>query len=481
MNIARACSLDHFSLASLAALALVGLSGCVSSNFEQNLARTNQETARFTGGRLALARTDEDHARRYETATELLARPLEQSQAVQLALANSPALQALLAQHGADAAHAAQTGRMSNPVFSFERLLTGNELEFTRSLSFGLLDLFTLPMRKELAERQIEQERLRLASRVVDQITQVRQAWVRAVAARQTLRYAGQVYESAEASAELARRMQAVGNFSRLERARQQAFYADAGTQLAASRYVATAASEELGRQLGLTASQIQELKLPDRLPDLPKQPMQPAEVGEAASQGRLDVRLAQAELDAYARAQGLIGITSVTDMELTVIRDTKFDNADGLSTVGPGYEVTLRLPLFDWGDLQRDASKAQLLASAQRLDATLRAAGSDVRESYAAYRTSYDMARHQSEEVVPLRKIISEENLLRYNGMLIGVFELLADAREQVSAVMATIAAEQQFWLSDAALQAALIGRPAVSALGSASSALADSGDGLH
>ena len=57
--------------------------------------------------------------------------------------------------------------------------------------------------------------------------------------------------------------------------------------------------------------------------------------------------------------------------------------------------------------------------------------------------------------------KVIADENVLRYNGMLIGVFELLADARDQVATVQAAIDAEQQFWLADAALQASVIGRP--------------------
>ncbi|MCP6559412.1 hypothetical protein NL501_29760, partial [Klebsiella pneumoniae] len=62
--------------------------------------------------------------------------------------------------------------------------------------------------------------------------------------------------------------------------------------------------------------------------------------------------------------------------------------------------------------------------------------ARSEVREAYAGYRTAFDIARHYRDEVVPLRKRISDENLLRYNGMLIGVFELLADARAQVAGV---------------------------------------------
>ncbi|MBP0625094.1 TolC family protein [Cupriavidus consociatus] len=463
------------------ALTVIALSGCAGASLEQSLSRTNEEAASFTGGQLALAKTQEDENARKKAATELLARPLGQEAAVQLALANSPALQALLAQHAADTARAAKAGRLPNPIFSLQRLRVGDVLELDRMISIGLLDLLTLPLRQQVAGQQIEQERLRLTSDVVDQVSRVRQAWVRAVAAQQSLKYAGQVYESAEASAELSRRMQAVGNFSKLQRARQQAFYADAGTQLAVAHYAATAAREELVRQLGLTEGQAQELKLPERLPDLPREPLQPAEVGQTASRGRLDVRLAQAQFDTAARDRGLVRVTSITDIELGGIRNTISNGADGSKATERDYEFALRLPLFDWGDLQRDAANGQVLASAQRLDATLRAAGSSLRQSYAAYRTTYDIARHQRDEVVPLRKTISDENLLRYNGMLIGVFDLLADAREQVNAVMAEISAEQQFWLADAALRAELIGRPMASPVTPTSSATAGSADTSH
>ena len=90
-----------------------------------------------------------------------------------------------------------------------------------------------------------------------------------------------------------------------------------------------------------------------------------------------------------------------------------------------------------------------------------VRSATSQLRESYSAYRTAYNVARHYRDEVVPLRKIMAEENLLRYNGMLIGVFELLADTRDQISSVVTAINAYQQFWLADAALSASMTGKP--------------------
>ena len=171
----------------------------------------------------------------------------------------------------------------------------------------------------------------------------------------------------------------------------------------------------------------------------------------------------------------------SFTDIELGVVRSTHFDDAAGTRTTGRGVEISMRLPVFDWGDAQRDALDAQMLGLANRLEATVRAAGSNLREAYSAYRTTYDIARHYRDEIVPLRKTIADENVLRYNGMLIGVFELLADSRDQIGSVIAAIGAQQQFWLADAALQASIMGRPAQAPVAVAGSAAKGGRDGAH
>jgi outer membrane protein TolC len=442
-------------------VATLGLSGCASYNLNQGLDRVNRNASSFTQGELSLAKSKEERDKRLAATTQLLAKPVGQKEAVQLLLANSPAFQALLAQNWAEAANAAQSGRISNPTFAFESVVTGSESELNRFFSFGLLDLITLPQRSAIADYRVEQAQIRMTSEVVDQVTRVRQAWVRAVAAEQSYRYAGQVLASAEASAELARRMESVGNFNKLTRARHQAFYADAATQMATAKQVAVSRKEELVRLLGLDDAQTKQIVLPERLPSLPKQPMSPEDVAKQVNQERLDVQQAKAALNAAAKAQGLNRVTSLTDIELSVRRGSVSDSSTSSYSSRRGYEVGVKLPIFDWGDLQRDAMNAQTLAAANQLEATVRAAGSSLRENYAAYRTAYDISRHYKDEVIPLRKVISEENVLRYNGMLIGVFELLADSRDQMGAVIAAIAAEQQFWLADAALQATLIGRP--------------------
>jgi outer membrane protein TolC len=404
----------------------------------------------------------------------LLAQPLSMEGSVQLALAQSPALQTLLAQGWSDMTAAEQQGRIANPVFTFERVRLGSELELGRLLSFGLLDLLTLPQRRAVAGNRVAQSQVQLAAGVVEQVSSVRQAWVQAVAAKQKLTYATQVKDAAEASAELARRMQQVGNFSKLQRARQHAFYADATAQLALAQHAATATREALVRRLGLDEGQAAQLQLPDRLPDLPKEPKAPTDVSAAAMQQRLDVRLARLQLEGAGKAQGLELANALFDTELGVRHDTVFDHDERANR--RGFELSIRLPIFDGGAAARAAMNAQTLAAAARYESAVRGATSHLRESYSAYRTAYDVARHYRDEIVPLRKTMADENLLRYNGMLIGVFELLADTREQIASVMAAIDAQQQFWLADAGLAASVLGKPlAMAAPAPAAGARAD------
>ena len=442
-------------------LATLMLAGCATVNIDQALREANDSSSAFTQGKLELSRSAAQQQARARLASELLASPLGMHDAVQLALSNSPAVQTLLAQSWYDMAQADQTGRLANPVFSFERLQLRNELELGRLLSFGLLDLLTLPQRQRISQSQIAQVKIQLASRVVEQVTEIRQAWVRAVAARQSLQYAVQVNSAAQASAELARRMEQVGNFNKLQRARQQVFYADSAAQLAASAHAATARQEELIRQLGLTDAQAEQLKLPERLPDLPPAPQQARVISANAAQQRLDVQLARSQLNIAGQAQGLNLLTSLVDVELGVRHNTVFDNAAATQSSRNGYELGIRLPIFDWGTARREAMNAQSLAAVARYEGTVRSASSQLRESYSAYRTAYDVARHYRDEIVPLRKTMADENVLRYNGMLIGVFELLADTRDQIASVIAAISAYQQFWLADAALAASVIGQP--------------------
>ncbi len=447
--------------AAFATAASLALAGCAGTQIDRNFSDVQQQSRESLGADVKWLTTDEARRQAQVDVDTLLAQPLDGDGAVRIALAYSPALQAMLYDAAASSATATQSARLPNPVFAFERLAQNvggmQELEITRSLSISLLDLLMLPARLRLADYQQQQGRISLTASVAQAAVEARQAWVNAVAAQQSAQYAQQVKATADASAEIARRMQAVGNFSKVQRAREQAFAADAVTQLARAMQARRSSREVLVRALGLSDQQAASLKLPDRLPDLPAAPRDESTVSQTAMGQRLDVRLARANLDFIAREQGLTTVTSfVNAFEVGV----KQDKQTGLPRQR-GYDLSVPLPIFDFGEAARSRAQSTYMAAVYRTAQVTVDAGSQVRESYGAYRTAYDILKHYRDEIVPLRKTIAEENVLRYNGMLIGVFELLADSREQIGSVIQAIDAQRDFWLADAALQAALIGRP--------------------
>ena len=117
-------------------------------------------------------------------------------------------------------------------------------------------------------------------------------------------------------------------------------------------------------------------------------------------------------------------------------------------------------MPLFDFGSARVARAEATYMQAVNRTAQVAINARSEVRESYSAYRTAYDLAKHFRDEVVPLRKRISDENMLRYNGMLASVFELLADSKDQISSVTGAVEALRDYWVAETNLQAALTGR---------------------
>ena len=386
----------------------------------------------------------------------LLKQPLTAEGAVDIAMLNNRNLQAGYAELGIAEADLVQAGRLSNPVFSFGRLKNGEGVEIERKLTLPIIGLLTMPLTRPLEKRRFEQAQMRTAIEVLRVADQTRQAWYGAVAAQQGVIYMEQVQSAAEASAGLARRMLEAGNWSALQQAREQAFLADAVSQLARARQASVAEREKLIRLMGLAGEQTT-FVLPERLPDLPGAPRAISDAEAQAMGNRLDILMAQKELAGLA---GSLGLT----------RATRFINLLDVSylhnnTFGPhaqrakGYEIELEIPLFDFGGARVARAEATYMQAVQRAAAGAVDARSQVRESHAAYRSAYEIARHPRDEIVPLKKRISDEQLLRYNGMLISVFELLADSREQVASVNAAIEAQRDFWIADSALQAAMTG----------------------
>lgn len=434
-----------------AASLCAGIAGCASFSPDGGYAEVRQLAQQRTSD--AIPATAPGAGKVDQQVAALLARPLSAEAAVSIALLNNRSLQAGYAELGIAEADLVQAGRIANPVLSFGRMKGHDGIEIERKLMLPVIGLLTMPVATRLERRRYEQAQLRAAGEVLRTADATRRAWHGAVAAQQSAEYMEQVRDAAEASAELARRMALAGNWSKLQHAREQAFYADAVAQLARARQNRTVEREKLTRLLGL--SNRSAFTLPARLPDLPAAPRDASEVETQAIGNRLDLLMAQKELAGLASSLGLSRATRFVNLlDLSYLRNTS-ETGERAS----GYEIELQIPLFDWGSAKVAKSEALYMQAVHRAAGLAVDARSQVRESYGAYRTAYDLARHYRDEVVPLKKRIADEQLLRYNGMLISVFELLADAREQVVSVNAAIEAQRDYWIADAALQAALTG----------------------
>ncbi len=430
----------------------VALAGCAGFSGDLGLSQVEQVASERLGWPVALAH-DEATERRI---ADLLAQPLTADDAVQLALLDNKGLRAALAEVGIAEADYVQAARPPNPGFSFGRLTRGNGLEIDRGVTFDLVRLLTWPLASEIESRRFEQTRRDAAQQVIALATRTRKAWIDAVAAVQSVAYLQQVQRSTDAGAELARRMVAAGNWNRLSEARELGFRSEALLNLARALQAQAVARERLTRLLGVSGAQAG-YRLPDRLPDLPDTALDPAALEQRALVERLDVQSARLHAEQTAQRLGLTKATRFVDvLELGAVRNSYDDGS-----TERGYQVRIELPLFDWGDARTRRAEAVYMQSVSRAAEVAVNAQSELREASAAYRSRHEVARHYRDEVVPLAKRVADENLLRYNAMLIGVFELLADARAQIAAVNGALDAQRAFWLASADLDTALIGAP--------------------
>jgi outer membrane protein TolC len=450
-------------LAMLASAAVLG--GCASFTPDGGFATVEKTTKDRLGKDVQWARSDADQDSISKRVDELLSKPLTVDAAVQVALFNNRGLQADFQELGITEAEVVQAGRLPNPGFSFGRMSQGDEREIERGLHFNLARLVAMPLIGRMEARRFEQVQARVSMNVLSLAADTRKAYFTALAAEETVRYMRQVKQAADASAELARRMEQVGNFNKLQRAREQSFYANAALQLARAEQAQRSTRERLVRLLGLWGAQTQ-FTLPERLPDLPPSPLELPDVEQVALAQRLDVQGARQAAEMTASNLGLTRTTRfVNVLELGLAR-----NSSNEAPTQRGWEIGFELPLFDWGGARVARAEAIYMQTLHRAAETAINARSEVREAYTGYRSAYDIARHHRDELVPLNQRIAEENVLRYNGMFIGVFELLADARTQIASVNASIEALRDFWIAQADLDMALIGKPSLTS--SASSA---------
>jgi outer membrane protein TolC len=174
----------------------------------------------------------------------------------------------------------------------------------------------------------------------------------------------------------------------------------------------------------------------------------------------RADLQIARIEVELLAKSYGLTQATRFINLlEVAGMSKTVRPQEEGEEiTRQRGFEVEFQIPLFDFGEVRVRQAEHTYRRAINRLIEKAVMVRSQAREAYRGYRAAYDIATHYQREVLPLRKIISDETLLRYNAMQIDVFALLAEARQRIAATAAAIEAQRDFWLANTNLTAVVV-----------------------
>lgn len=436
-------------------LLLVTLAGCASVPGDAGFADVQADLAQRLDETVEWRRDGVEDAEVDGRVKQLLAQPLTVDAAVQVALLNHRGLQAEYEELGVAQADLVQAGLLRNPVLGWSRQEGGGLTKTVLGVEVDFLGILLAAPQKRIEDIRFRHAKLRVSQAVLRHAAETRKGWTEALAAEQAAGFLAQVSELADAEAELGSRQRKAGNISQRDWLRQQAFAAETGVELARARQTAFAAREKLNRLMGLWGEQTA-WQLPPRLPEMPEKLPQYADLESYGISQRLDVRQAQVEAEAFSAALGL-----TRDSRFIHVLDLGVEtekNSGEKRITGP--TLRLELPIFDQGQARLSRQQALYRQSEQRLYEVAVSARSEIREAWQRAATAHRAARHARDVLVPLRRRIVEESTRHYNGMLIGVYELLADAREQVSAVQKEIDASRDYWMALADLQMAVGGK---------------------
>ena len=433
----------------LTALPLV-FAGCTSTNPKAALDDVNKTVTARIGQPMQVAGS--------ETVSALLQSNLTAQSCVAIALLNNRSLQAEYENIGISQADLAQAARLKNIVivgsWRFpDRPPSLTDAEYSAAADF--LDLLTLPARKKIARRELEQAKLRVGDSVLRLAADAQTAFYNVLSSEELARRLGVIVEVNDAAAEVAQRQSDAGNINALELQTQQASAAQARLDFMLAKAQTRADRERLNRVLGLSGTQTN-WRIAEALPGLPATESPLENLESLAVSQRLDLATARSEVESVAAVLRLKKNTRLIP-GLTVGVSTE-RSTDGQRVTGPS--LGLELPLFDQGQPAVARLAAQYRQVQNHYAAMEINVRSEVRQGQDSLIAAREAAEHYAKILLPQRQKILRETLLHYNAMQKSSYELLAAKEREQIAERGYVEALRDYWIARAELEHAVGGR---------------------
>ena len=427
-------------------IALAGMAGCSSQ--PQQPTHTVNDLLKDRSTYAVPSSTDRSDAID-KLVTDILSRPLTADSAVRLALLNNRGLAAQLAEVGISQADYLTAAQIKNPAIYVDlrppdRRPPGG-IDIEASATEDVLDILLLPLRKKMAQQQLDQAAIVSADAALQLVHDTRIAFYTLLAHQQELFIQKQETTAADAAVDFARRQHDAGNISDLDLANQQATDVQAKVeQIRAEIRVATD-REKINRMMGLLDGQT-DWTASDLLPAIPAtEKSLDADVRQAEVR-RLDIGAAAGQVAIANQAltytrQGLL--TSV-NIGASMERET-----DGQTVVGPA--LSLELPIFNQHQGQIGRGQAELEQAKIKLQATRVTMQADIRLAAAQVNAARSIAELTASTLVPQRAVILSNTQLQYNGLLTGIYALLTAKQAQLEAQQEAVESLQDYWIARA------------------------------
>jgi cobalt-zinc-cadmium efflux system outer membrane protein len=438
-------------------MATVALGGCVALPADRGAAATTKLVEARSTVAATVPRLTASPDLAADFTKRLLSAPLGASEAVQLALLNSPRMRELYAELGMSQGDVYDATRLANPSLGYLRLVpgSGGGSKTTWSIAQDFTELLFLGFRNRVGRAQAVRAEQRVAYEVLQLEAEVREVFYIHAGAQSAARLRGAAARGAQASADLAVRFHDAGNISLLQRSREEAVASEASIGVRRLEAQSLSARGGLLTLLGLDLADsrprfIDELSLPAVLS------ASAVDLQSLALTQRLDLAALRTEVD-FRQQQlthtkrwrwlGGLGLTAEREREI-----------DGEVLKGGGG--ALELPLFNSGKGKSLRASAQAESSAARLSGLETAIRNDIAVQLVALEAARQTVDEYRTRLLPLQERIVDASQREQNFMLIGAFELLAARREELDTYERYVDAVRDYWVARSRLASSVGGK---------------------
>lgn len=432
--------------------------GCASVNPKSDYAQTSKHVATAIGADVpGVILPSADAAKEVES---LLAGGLTADEAVQIALLNNPRVRSGFASIGAAKADVVQSGLFNNPSLSFvARFPDGGGLaNINLDLAQNIAGLWLIPVRKRVAEAELNRLVLSVARDVSSLAFATRTTYFQATSAERERQIASENRDVARQLVEIAEARQQAGVGNTIDINLARAGQLNTELELRAATLAAAQAKRDLASLLGLVSAI--DAPLSEPLPDPPAWSLAESRLVALAQASRLDllsadraVRAAEAKVEQEKRS-----VFSNVEVGIAMERDERRAagnqnfaaeaarqsiNAGALTIpewsrepdegedVITGPSLSLDLPIFDQNRAQIAKAQYALEQANSNRDALAIEIAQESRSAYDRARTAWGVASLYRNDLLPLLENNLELSREAYRSGKVSFLSVLESQRQ--------------------------------------------------